>query len=632
MPDVVKLIKDLVDAFNVHSYCSNVDTNFSVEGLNIVIPFRGNENSGRQYLEFMREQVIKEYFPTESAARVVFDLQSFPFNVNAGRWQQSNDDKGIVKFVAPVTKEVLFNFKCLFNLDIEKIITGQIIRELQNNGAERKMVVEYLEENIKTNVINRKVYNCLYSLSFNGNVGLMNNFVQKFQAEMEIRGYDFSGFWEMIWKTQDIYVQDVNSRDVQKVTKKTLELIGRDFEVPSSDDPTVRRYKNAVSDLILTLTGIPISVYHRDIYLNTSNEEYFAFIPEIKRSDGSSRYLYNDEAKKINDVFDCVVLSDIEGKTIGTRLMNIGGIYAFSNKQIELLITKIIESSTITEIDNGYGLVIEPEPIQVKRNSQSDIISHFRQVDNEPFRPRSGSTSSSSRTDSGTSSVSDTSSVHPSSASIDTTGQAISQQHSTLSTLVANRTQHTTSAASSAPPVLGNHSSNDLPDMKSGSTHLGRSTSFTPADACKPSQLKQETVSTTDSSFGSNSSVSPQLSTEAGNSKNFPNLPKIGEESCSSIDRVNQEEFKYSGSRGSSGSISKFTKALTRSGSGCSHPSDLGSRAHEFKKGDNRVHLSLLEATTGGITVVQKVSEPNKYLYDINHTTQHKQKGSCIIS
>ncbi|MDG7052446.1 MAG: hypothetical protein LKM45_00980 [Wolbachia endosymbiont of Alcedoecus sp.] len=369
MPSTLKLNRALVDAFNVHNFGSNVDTNFLAEGSDIVVRFGGNKISCQEYLEFMGEEVRKEHFASKKDSGLIFDLNSFPFKFNKGRWQQDKGDKekGIVKFVIPASPAVILNLQYHFTIERTGIIAKRMIRELVYNGYDKEEARAYVSESITYNKVKmrkrftNKDYLCI---SFD-NEGFMNNFIQKYKEDMEWSDDDFLKRWEvngLHMYEKNIYEKDIRLRDIELATRKARELIGRFFDTSSSEDESVKRYKNAITDLIFRETGIPIFRYHHDTFVSQSrinNGEYFAFIPEVQEESIGETYLTREEAGEINKAFGFALLNNVEGQTKETESCKSNGVYALTNKQIAYLIPGIIRESSMTKIGDSYGLAID---------------------------------------------------------------------------------------------------------------------------------------------------------------------------------------------------------------------------------------------------------------------------------
>ncbi len=206
-------------------------------------------------------------------------------------------------------------------------------------------------------------------LLFNG-PNLQTYFVMALQAQMEEHGCSYSDFYHI--DGNKVYVKDVeNIGFIRNITEASKKEVGYNFYLQHSDNLKVKakHYKDAIGELIFRLTEISIHRYYYDEFIDKdkiSNGDRFAFIPTIKEGN-ISRYLNRGEANKINAQFGYDLLTDIKGQTETTRSGRFGGVYAFSNRQIALLIPVIIENSVISkdgqiEIDPGLPRTLLTEP------------------------------------------------------------------------------------------------------------------------------------------------------------------------------------------------------------------------------------------------------------------------------
>lgn len=381
MPGTPKLNKALVNALNIHQYGSRVDTNLLAEDSSIVVKFKGSLAFAEEYCKFMAERIrngCQEYFPIEGNGSAVFDFNLFPFTLYSeydnehvfrkGKWEPS-DEEGMVKFVVPASTGVISNLKSHFIISRLQRVSGKMIRELVYNEYSREEAEECVKESVEV-VKGSSKYP--FSVRFDDE-GFMENFIEKYKEGFEWKDNDFSDRWKV--DGLSMHAEDLKLEDINKSTRKTQEVIGYFFKTPSSDNQRVRRYKDAISDLVLQLTGIPIASYSRDVYVNqdkVNNGEHFAFTPEVRENGVGKRYLNIEEVNRINDAFGYNLLNDVEGQTSNTSNQG-NGVYAFSNKQIALLIPEIIESSVIAKTDNGYGLVVNPNLQHRKSRKHSDL-------------------------------------------------------------------------------------------------------------------------------------------------------------------------------------------------------------------------------------------------------------------
>lgn len=352
----LKFVKELINAFNVSNYGSKINTNFVVEGDNIVVKFNCDQGSAKKYLSQMAGDLIREFFPDEYVAGHFFDLRSFPFHFDK-KWLKYDKKTRITKLTVPIDSRVIFNLKVHFAEICTRRIEARMSMELEEFGLSEKDAGEMIRQGIKARVIDRPspYLSCVSS----GNANMQRHFKHTLQAQMNEYGYNYLDFYYIIGN--EIYLKDVEDIGfVRSVIKVSKEKAGYNFNFPSSYDLKVRKYKDTMGDLIFDLTKIPIYGYYRDNFIDKdriSNGDHFAFIPTTK--DGSNfRYLSREEVDKINARFDCDLLNNVRGQTETTQSGRFGGVYAFSNRQIALLIPIIIENSVINkdgqiEIDPG---------------------------------------------------------------------------------------------------------------------------------------------------------------------------------------------------------------------------------------------------------------------------------------
>ncbi|MGY5857312.1 hypothetical protein LBW99_04195 [Wolbachia endosymbiont of Nasonia oneida] len=344
-------VKELVNAFNVSNYGSKVNTNFVVEGDNIVVKFNCGQRSAKRYLSQMARDLVREYYSDESVAGHFFDLKSFPFNFDKGRW---TFNKAGTQFTVPIGSGVIFNLKVHFAEEFRSEVRHQMIREIGGNSQHIK---EILNKNIQQVAMDTSPHyiKCLW---FN-NPGIQAHFMKVLRAKMQKYSFDLLDFCCI--DGNKVYFTNVENIDlVRSVTEVAKKRSGYHFRFPSRNDLKVRKYKGAMGALIFSLTGIPVYGYYRDNFIDEdriSNGDHFAFIP-ITKEGNNLRYLARMEADKINAKFSHDILTNVRGQTEATRSNEFGEVYALSDRQIALLIPVIIENSVI----NKDGQIeIDPE-------------------------------------------------------------------------------------------------------------------------------------------------------------------------------------------------------------------------------------------------------------------------------
>ncbi|MDR2978097.1 MAG: hypothetical protein LBU56_01470 [Rickettsiales bacterium] len=365
-------VKELVNAFNINNYSSKVNTNFVVEGSKIVVKFNCDQDAAEKYLLQMARGLIREYFPDESVVGHFFNLKSFPFNFDKGRWTRSG---AVTKFTVPIDSGVIFNLKVHFAEESEIDVKNRMVREIdEKRHLGKELIYKLLNENIKAVSVS-KSSRYIKCLLFN-QPNVQTYFVGALKAQMEVHGCNYLDFYDIDYKDKKIYFKDVeNIGFIRSAIELSKKMVGYNFNFPSSHDSKVRNYKNAMSWLIFSLTKIPIHRYYYDEFIDESrirNGDNFAFIPAIEE-DNSLRYLKYMEADKINAKFSYGLLTDVRGQTKGTESDKFGDVYAFSDRQVALLIPVIIENSVINE--DGQ-LEINPELLeQLRSRSPSTDIS-----------------------------------------------------------------------------------------------------------------------------------------------------------------------------------------------------------------------------------------------------------------
>ncbi|QDH19365.1 hypothetical protein wCauA_06320 [Wolbachia endosymbiont of Carposina sasakii] len=402
-------VKELVNAFNVSNYGSKVNTNFVVEGDNIVVKFNCGRRSAKRYLSQMARDLVREYYSDEFVACHVFDLESFPFHFDK-KWLKYDKKTRITKLTVPIDSRVIFNLKVHFAEEFENDVEDRVIKKIdEKHHLGKKRIEETLNASIKQAKMDPSS-SYIKCLLFNG-PNLQTYFVMALQAQMEEHGCSYSDFYHI--DGNKVYVKDVeNIGFIRNITEASKKEVGYNFYLQHSDNLKVKakHYKDAIGELIFRLTEISIHRYYYDEFIDKdkiSNGDRFAFIPTIKEGN-ISRYLNRGEANKINAQFGYDLLTDIKGQTETTRSGRFGGVYAFSNRQIALLIPVIIENSVINkdgqiEIDPGLPrtLLAEASPTQefpkrscgegtlteanIQDQKRSSSIPSFRAWDSSTF-------------------------------------------------------------------------------------------------------------------------------------------------------------------------------------------------------------------------------------------------------
>lgn len=358
----LNFVKELVNAFNISNYGSEVNTNFVIEGDNIIVKFNCDQDSADRYLSQMARGLVREYFPDEYVAGHFFDLTSLPFNFDKGEWTSSEK---VTKLTVPIDSGVIFNLKVHFAEESEIDVKNRMIKAIDEKYRfGKKHIEELLNENIKAVSVSKSSHYIKCLLFNQPNVQMF--FVRALRVRMEEHGYNYSDFYHV--DGNKIYFKDVeNIGFISSVTEIAKKRAGYHFRFPSSDDLKVRKYKDAIGELIFHLARIPICGYFRDNFIDRSrisNGDNFAFIPVVEGY-GGLRYLSRGEADKISAQFSYDLFTNVRDQTEGTRSGEFGEVYAFSDRQIALLIPVIIGNSVINK--DGQ-LEVNPELFEQLRS------------------------------------------------------------------------------------------------------------------------------------------------------------------------------------------------------------------------------------------------------------------------
>ncbi len=365
-------VKELVNAFNVSNYGSKVNTNFVVEGDNIVVKFNCGRRSAKRYLSQMARDLVREYYSDESVARYAFDLGSFPFHFDK-EWLKYDGKTRITKLTVPIDSGVIFNLKVHFAEEFKLDVKNQVIKAIdEKHHLGKKHIEEILNASIGQVEID-SFSGYIKCLLFNS-PNLQTYFIGALQEQIKKHGYNYSGFYDI--DDNKVYFKDVeNIGFVRSVTETSKKKTAYNFNLQGVGNLKVKaeRYKGAMGELIFRLAGVSICGYYRDNFISEdriSNGDHFAFIPMVKEGN-SLRYLNYMEANKINAKFSHDLFTNVRGQTKDTESNEFDEGYALSDRQIALLIPVIIENSVINkdgqiEIDPGLPrtLLAEASPTQ----------------------------------------------------------------------------------------------------------------------------------------------------------------------------------------------------------------------------------------------------------------------------
>ncbi|WP_341817061.1 hypothetical protein [Wolbachia endosymbiont (group A) of Agelastica alni] len=383
--------KELVNAFNLNNYgVGNVNTNFTVEGKKIVGLFASGTNT-KEYLRRIGEEIIKQHYSdgTEVASEY-YNLNYFPFVLGA------NPDKedlgnGIVKVkLADSTDNgVIRNLKVHFANDFEGAVRYKVAALLQKSvGITKEQAYESINGTVGTVAIGSPYLYCIafsneyLEKRYNPRIFelLKSLYIREFNSRLEACGLKSSDFYDN--KDGMLYIKNVSDKVIKSVTEYVKKEVALDFRTPGSIESKVENYKNVLNDLIFESTGKSIYGYDYDDFTDEKkirNGSSFALIPFIKEN-GQLKSLSSRDASKINGVFNKEIpnvddnfISDIKGKTANPQFANCKEpVYAFSNKQIALLLPKIMESPiAYNQINGHFEFAVDLENFRSQHGSLS---------------------------------------------------------------------------------------------------------------------------------------------------------------------------------------------------------------------------------------------------------------------
>ncbi|WP_250295048.1 hypothetical protein [Wolbachia endosymbiont of Oedothorax gibbosus] len=367
--------KELVNAFNLNNYaCDKIDTNFTVEGKEIVGLFASGTNIG-EYLRRIGEEIIKRhYIGGSEVAHKYYNSNCFPF-VLGTNLDKEYLDNGIVKvkLADSTNPAVIHNLKIHFANEFKRAVGSKVVARLQKLGVTKEEAYEWIEKTVGTRAIGMPY---LYYIAFNDEYFewerecdedpsetfemLKEMYIREFNSRLEVCGLKSSDFYE--YKDDMLYIKDVSDKVVKSVARYVKKEVALDFRTPGSVESKVENCKNVLSELIYQSTGKSIYGYDYDIFTDEKkirNGSSFALIPFIKVND-QLKSLSSDDARNIDRIFNKEInkvvlngfvpknydiISDIRGKTANPQFVNCKKpVYAFSNKQIALLLPMIMRS------------------------------------------------------------------------------------------------------------------------------------------------------------------------------------------------------------------------------------------------------------------------------------------------
>ncbi|WP_265023537.1 hypothetical protein [Wolbachia endosymbiont (group A) of Epistrophe grossularia] len=433
-------VTELVNAFNLNNYFSdNIYTNFTVQGgtkgkNDKIVSSFGCDGNIKKYLKEVREEIINRHYGTEEAADGFYNLNCFPFVFDVGfnkKGKFINKNVKVVELANLMDGEVIRNLKLHFVNEFQERVEARATGYLEEMA---RMTEEEALKCVRRSVQLERTDRSspyLYCISFGdryfkekGNqnpsklLGIFKDiYVKAFNSRLEECGFNNSSiFYEQ--RDNKLYIKDITDINVIKdIVRYVKERIAFDFKTPGNIDSKVENCKDAINDLIFKITGKFIEGYEYDVFTNKDkikSGHSFALIPLVEVN-GQVVPLSEEDAykikKKFYEILGDVVFSNIKGETkdeLGQISSSQGPVYAFSNKQIALLLPKIMESPIAYNQINGHfefavnlenfrsrhGL-LSPEPPRTPPNQRKkDTDSGYDS--NSPPKPKDSVAHSSS--------------------------------------------------------------------------------------------------------------------------------------------------------------------------------------------------------------------------------------------
>lgn len=420
-------VTELVNAFNLNNYFSdNIYTNFTVQDgakrkNDKIVSLFGCDANVKKYLKGVREEIIRRHYGNEEAADGFYNLNCFPFVFNVGfnkKGEFISENMKVVELANLMDDGVIHNLKLHFANQFQQFVGTRTIDYLE------KMAEMTEEEALKC--VGRSVQlertdrssPYLYCVSFGdryfkekGNqnpsklLGMFKDiYVKAFNSRLEECGFNNSSiFYEQ--RDNKLYIKDITDINVIKyIVRYVKERIALDFKTSGDVDSKVKNCKDAISGLIFEITGKFIEGYEYDVFTNKDkikSGHSFVLIPLVE-VDGQMVPLSEEDAykvkKKFYEILGDVVFSNIKGETkdeLGQISSSQGQVYAFSNKQIALLLPIIMQSPIAYNQRNGcfefavdlerHSLITEPDGSRTPPN-QGDRDSGYDS--NSPPKPK----------------------------------------------------------------------------------------------------------------------------------------------------------------------------------------------------------------------------------------------------
>ncbi|MGL9758379.1 MAG: hypothetical protein ACR5LA_06075 [Wolbachia sp.] len=356
MPNISEVNRELVKAFNINLRFNGIAvTNLTVQNLHgkdhIVISFDNNMGSKQcmDYLNDLKEKIIKKSYKNKEAAGVSYNLKFFPFAFNMKHLPR--DNKGRKKFSVEIDKEVVFNLKCY----LAQALVGDVIEKMGS-----KFGVERIKKSIYDTNFDRDSY--LYCMLFRDE-GLQKDFVDSFSAEIEDYPNPPSSYLEvngnLVYIRKSIFD---NVEFIKDIIAYNTSLECRYLQTPSAKNKTVDKLKYTMIDLIERAAGIPVRTITRTSYVDKKEDS--VLIPLVQNGKFLV-FLNKEDAYNLNRTFGDAVVTRIESRRLKNPYWDSDYVYAIDFADVDIaccIMDKIMESSVISEVHaKDYELSIDPQ-------------------------------------------------------------------------------------------------------------------------------------------------------------------------------------------------------------------------------------------------------------------------------
>ncbi|WP_265022120.1 hypothetical protein [Wolbachia endosymbiont (group A) of Icerya purchasi] len=402
MPTKV-FVTELVNAFNLNNYFSdNIYTNFTVQGgtkgkNDKIVSSFGRDGDIKKYLKEVREEIIRQHYSNEEAAGGFYNLNCLPFVFDVDfnkKGKFINQNVKVVELANLTDSKVIHNLKLHFANEFQERVEAGVTGELKAMGMTKDEALKCVRKSVQLERVG-KPSPYLYCISFGDGyfkeIGhpnpsrflelFRNVYVAKFNLRLERCGLnDSSIFYEQ--RDNKLYIKDITDINVIKdIVRYVKERIALDFKTPGDVDSKVENCKDAINDLIFKITGKFIEGCEYDVFTNKDkikSGHSFALIPLVEVN-GQVVPLSGEDAykikKKFYEILGDVVFSNIKGETkdeLGQISSSEGPVYAFSNKQIALLLPIIMQSPiAYNQINGRFEFAVDLENFKRRGSSRS---------------------------------------------------------------------------------------------------------------------------------------------------------------------------------------------------------------------------------------------------------------------